>query len=188
VTFSRALFVATFLIECSVAIPSATAGKVKIDFDRDADFSHVQRYEWRTHPVFERNPQLKEVYSVGIQLVLSAGNRELIKRGLHPVESEPDVFVTFFLAAQDAERLKTTIESSPWWVSGYGWYGTPTWTYTEVEPYRQGTLVIDVVDARTSKLLWRAYCSDEIDDMRQRHKNINSIVGKSLGKFPPKKK
>jgi hypothetical protein len=166
-------------------ISQAVAQKVEVQFDHEADFSHIRLYEWRTHPVFEKNPELKEKYATGIQLVLEAGNKELAKRRLLPVDNSPDVFVTFFLAGEGAQQMRTYFESG--WGPGYGWYGAPTWTVTEIEHYVQGLIVIEMIDARTSKLLWRAWGGQQIKDWRERDKNINSVVKKALGKFPPKK-
>jgi hypothetical protein len=176
------------LLGCFLLAPPAFAQKVKVDFDKDTDFSHVRGYQWRTHPVFEKRPDLKERYATGIQIVLEAGNAQLMKKGLQPVDVSPDVFVTFFLVAQDEQRLKTVDDFGPWWGTAYGWYGQPVWSHTEVEYYKAGMLVLDIVDARTSKLIWRAYCSDTITDMRNRDKNITSAVKKALKKFPPKHK
>jgi len=166
-------------------IPQAVAQKVEVEFDHEADFSHIRSYEWRTHPVFEKNPDLKEKYATGIQLVLEAGNKELAKRGLAPADGPADVFVTFFLAGEGAQEMRTYFESG--WGSGYGWYGVPTWTVTEIEHYVQGLLVIEILDAKTSKLLWRAWGGDQISEWRERAKHVNSVVKKALGKFPPKK-
>jgi hypothetical protein len=49
-------------------------------------------------------------------------------------------------------------------------------------------LVLDIVDARTSKLLWRAYGGEKIDDFRNRDKDIKAVVKKALQRFPPKRK
>jgi hypothetical protein len=185
--FGRSAVVACVLGYHIPVLP-AFAQKVSVEFDHEADFSKVKRYQWRTHPVFEKKPELQNTYATGIQLVLEAGNQQLMKQGLQPVDASPDVFVTFFLIAQDAQELKTTVDSGPWWGYGYGWYAPPAWTITEVEYYKEGMLVIDIVDAHTSKLLWRAYCSDQIRNMRTRDKNINSAVRKALGRFPPKQK
>ena len=163
--------------------------KVKVEFDQEADFSHIRQYEWRTHPIFEKNPDLQQVYATGIQLVLTAGNKELAKRGLEPVEFSPDVFITFFIYARAVQDVKTNLEPSPWWGAGYGWYAPSAWiATTEVDNYLDGSLVIDVVDARSSKMIWRAYCGEEIRDMRNRHENIDSAVRKAFDRFPPKKK
>jgi len=176
------------LLGCLLLALPAHAQKVTVDFDHDADFSRIRGYQWRTHPVFEKRPDLKERYSVGIQIVLEAGNAQLMKKGLQPADVSPDVFVTFFLVAQDEQRLKTVDDFGPWYGTAYGWYGQPVWSHTEVEYYKAGMLVLDIVDARTSKLIWRAYCSDTITDMRNRDKNITSAVKKALKKFPPKHK
>jgi len=171
----------------SLVIPSALGQKVKVEFDPEADFSHIRHYEWRTHPVFEKNPQLQETYAVAIQLVMSAGNAQLMKQGLQPVDSSPDVFVTFFVQAQPGQSVNI-VDIGPWWNYGYGWYAPPTWTTTEIDSFLSGMLVMDIVDARTSKLLWRAYCSDKIRDMSKRDKNITAATRKALQKFPPKQK
>jgi len=163
----------------------AMAGKADIQFDPGTDFSHIRRYQWRTHPVFEKNPELQERYHVGIQLVMQAGNAQLMKRGLHPDDASPDVFVTFYLLSHEAQELETVASS---WGGGYGWYGAPSWTVTEIQHYLRGMLVIDIVDAATSKLLWRAHCGEDIKDMRNRDKNIAAAVRKALGQFPPKKR
>jgi len=99
------------------------------------------------------------------------------------VESDPDVFVTFFILTRDVQQIKTT-DISAW--SGYYWYAAPTWTITELEQFVRGMLVIDIVNARTSKLVWRAICGDEIKDMRKRDKKINAAVRKAFDRFPPK--
>jgi Domain of unknown function (DUF4136) len=176
-------------ILASCALVSTAAGeKIKVEFAPNADFSRVRLYQWRTHPVFEKHPDMKEVYGTGIQLVMQEGNAQLMKRGLQPADSSPDVFVTFFLQATGGSRTVTTSSPDPWWGPGYGWYASPTWVTTTVENYLQGMLVLDIVDARTSNLLWRAYCSEKIDDFRKRDKDIKSVVKKALERFPPKQK
>ena len=177
---------ALYLFAGLLLVPSAFAQKVSIDFDNEADFSRIQRYQWRTHPAFEKHPELKEKYATGIQLVLEASNGELMKKGLRPSDGPPDVFITFYLAAEDNQKVQIITEAIPG--SWYGWYGQPTWTRTEVDYYKTGMMVMDIVDAKTSKLIWRAYCSDTIRDMRHRDENVNATVKKAFKSFPPKHK
>jgi hypothetical protein len=165
---------------CWIVPPHAHGQKVNIEFDPKTDFSHVRLYEWRTHPVFEKHPELQELYATGSQLVMSAGNEQLMKQGLKPDDTSPDVYITFFIQASGGQSVRITD-------SGYGWYGPTTWS-TEVERYVNGMLVIDIVDARTSKLMWRAYCGDKIKDFTKRHEKITAAVRKALRQFPPKQK
>jgi len=171
---------------CLLMAPALLAQKVTIDFDKDADFSRVQTYQWRVHPAFEKNPELRDLYATGIQLVLEAGNRELMKKGLRPAEGSPDVFVTFILSAEDRKEVRTITEfTSGGW---YGWYAPPVWTRTEIDYHLAGMIVLDIVDAATSKLMWRAYCTDTIREMRKRDENISSAVKKAIDRYPPKRK
>jgi hypothetical protein len=153
--------VRTSLLACLLSgsllqMPAFAAG-VEIEFDPQADFTRLRQFQWRTHPVFEKNPQLQETYATGIQLVMEATNAQLMKRGLSIVDSSPDVFVSFYLQAEVGERVN-------------------------------GMLVLEMFDARTSKLLWRAYCHDRIKDMSKRDKNITAVVKKAVERFPPKQK
>jgi len=175
-----------YIVGCGILIPAALAQKVEIQSDPGADFSRIHTYQWRTHPIFEKYPELKSIYATGIQLVLDAGNEQLMKRGFQPVEDSPNVFVTFFILTKEGQEIKTRYETG--WGAGTYWYGVPTWTVTEVEQYLRGMLVIEILDASTSKLLWRASCGDKIKDPRNRDKNVNDAVKKAFDRFPPKSK
>jgi hypothetical protein len=189
-TYMRRLSLAALLL--LTLATSGFAEKVIVDFDEKADFSHIRTYQWRTHPVFEKDPSLLQKFAVAIHLVQQSGNKELAKRGFHPTESNPDVYFTFFIVAEAGQEAQTTAVASVgmWSASPYGWYGgeMPVWAKTKMVNFVQGMLVLDVVDPKTSKLLWRATYSDEIRDMSNRDKNIDSAVKKALSKFPPKKK
>ncbi|MFY2557522.1 DUF4136 domain-containing protein [Corallococcus terminator] len=60
---------------------------------------------------------------------------------------------------------------------------------TYVREYEQGTLLLDIVDARSKKLVWRGQAQSEIDDNAKAEKqqsNINKAVTEMLERFPPK--
>ena len=64
--------------------------------------------------------------------------------------------------------------------------------YENCEPkvieYEQGTLVIDVVDTHTNKVVWRGWAQDSvqgmIDNQDQMEKKINEAVTKMMKEFP----
>ena len=178
--------VSLICLSASYLLIPAFGQKVKVEFDPEADFSRIHQYQWRTHPAFEKNPQLLEMYSTAIQLVLDTGNTQLRNKGLQPADSSPDVFITFFLHAELGQTV-TMVDSGPWWGPGW-WYAPPAWITTQIDSHLNGSMLMDIVDAGSSKLLWRAYCTDKIDDMRTRDKNITAIVKKALKGFPPKQK
>jgi hypothetical protein len=165
---------------------SASAQKVKIDFDRDFAFSNIHRYEWRTHPIFEKHPELRDTYSTAIQLVMNATNQQLMKKGYQPASSTPDVFLTFFVTARQGTKTYTDMIDP--FVGWYGWYYPPVWTVTRTEQYLEGTLVMDMVSPEGLKLVWRASATDAIEDFRTRDKNVDSAIKKIFKKFPPEQK
>jgi Domain of unknown function (DUF4136) len=66
-----------------------------------------------------------------------------------------------------------------------GWYGWGT-RYVRV-PYAEGTLVIDLRDPTTRSLVWRAIAAEEKSDASEIEGKLDSVVKKSIDKYPPKK-
>lgn len=166
----------------SLGCMTSAAQKVKTDFDKAVDFSRFHTYSWRQNPVFEKNPELQEQFSVASDLIRSDVNQNLTKRGFSRVEDSPDFYITFFITAKGMQDVRT-ISTGGWYGWGNFWY--PGWAEV-VSRYMEGTLVLDFVDASTKQLAWRAYCQVEIHDMKTRHEKIEKAVKKALQKFPPK--
>jgi len=173
---------------CALLALCGKAQSVKIDFNRNFDFSKVHRYEWRTHPIFEKHPELRDQYSTAIQLVMNATNKQLMKKGYQSVTSTPDVFLTFFVTGKDVTRTYTDMIGPGVGYGWYGWYTPPVWTVTRSEQYLEGTLLMDMVDPKDTQLIWRASATDSVKDFRNRDKNVDAAVKKIFSKFPPKQK
>ena len=73
----------------------------------------------------------------------------------------------------------------PW---GYGYWPGYNWGYTEARQYPEGTLVLDIVDARTRKLVWVGTLQREVRSTNPSGKQVQKAVKKLLKNFPPKKK
>ena len=66
----RAMPALPVIAGCLLLVARVNAQKINVDFSRDFDFSKVHNYEWRTHPIFEKNPALSERYSTAIERIL----------------------------------------------------------------------------------------------------------------------
>ena len=170
---------------------SVSGEMVRVESTPGFDFSNYKRYSWRLHPVFEKRPDLAEKYSVGIELVKNAANQNLIGRRFQSTLEEPDFLITFLLTG-DVKKDVDVIEvgGGYGWGGWYGWGPTyyPGWSTTIVSNYVEGVLVLDIVDAKTKQLVWRAYCRDDVREWKNRDKNVKKVVDKALKKFPPKSK
>ena len=170
---------ATFMAALWVT-QAAWAQKVQVDYDQEFDFSGFKSYAWKMHPVMEADPELRA--SVGAELVRMALSRELLDKGFEPVEEEfADFYVTGFGTRERGSEITGAIG---------GWYNTSpyymqSWGTVMVRNYVEGTLVLDIIDAKTKQLAWRAYCQGAVRNMSKRHKVINKAIRKALKKFPP---
>jgi len=51
-------------------------------------------------------------------------------------------------------------------------------------PYQEGTLIIDLIDRRTGKVIWRGYAVGEVDNPEKAVKDIPVVVTSILNKLP----
>jgi hypothetical protein len=101
-------------------------------------------------------------------------------RGYVLDERNADFTVAYYASAR--ERLDVTL-----WDYGYaprwgGWGRRPGYT---ARPFTEGTLIVDVVDARTSELLWRGRASAEVSDEPAAFRaRLREAVDRIVSRFP----
>src|SRR5437879_12117526 len=125
------------------------AQQVKTDYDHSVNFGQYKTYSWEK--VQTKDPLL-------VDRIKDAVNSALNAKGGTLVPSGGDVEVFAIETTQNRQTLDT-------FYNGFGggrrWGGFGDAT-TTVETYRVGTLVIDLFDAKTEKLLWRGSSSDTL--------------------------
>lgn len=160
---------------------------VRTDFDHDYDFSFYQTYRWaivkelNPNDALQRNPLVGDRVKASVDRVLQAKGFKLMETG------EVDFVVVVHAGVQ--EKMEVT----DWGTSYYGggWYN-PWWGsyggHTDVSYYKEGTLVIDVVNAKKMKLTWRGLGTATVKDYKDSKKmeaDIDKAVNKILASFPP---
>lgn len=159
-----------------LAAQGARAQKVTMEFDQSVDFSKYKTFAIRDGQLNSRNPALSSPL-VKRQIEADIQN-DLTAKGLTMVTSGPaDLNVRYTFGA----ARKTEVEAYP-----AGWYGWGT-RYVRA-PYAEGTLVIDLRDPATRSLVWRAIAAEEKSDATKIEGKLDSMVKKSIDKYPPKKK
>ena len=119
------------------------AATVRVESTPAFDFTRYKRYSWRTHPVFEKRPELSERYSVGIQLVKNAVNEHLMGRGYQSTQGPADFYITFFLTGEARQDVDVVYRGDAYgWGGWYGWSSMyyPSWTETVTTNYVEGRL------------------------------------------------
>jgi len=147
--------------------------KVATDYDRSANFAPLKSYSWR-----EGTPLPNPLMS---GRVVAAVDRELAAKGFTKVESGGDVNVTYHASADKEVDIQSFNTGGP-----YACYGGCS-TSTTVTHVTVGTIIVDIVDAKTDKMLWRGSASDTVsDDPSRNEQKINDGVKMMFAGFPPK--
>jgi hypothetical protein len=168
-----------------VLLAGCATVSVATDYDRSTDFAKYRTYKFVGGHIVN-NGVLDDGNTLVRDRIESALTRELQSKGLTPATGDPDLFVGYMAGA----RRRTEIEGmgpytpgvGPYWNSG--WW-TPGYMEWWTRSYEEGTLVIDLVDAPSKRLVWRAYTRAEVS-APVTEKKVNAAVEKAFKDFPPK--
>jgi len=155
-----------------------SAQQVKTDYDRSANFAQYKTYSWE---------QVKTKDPLEVDRIKSAVNAALAAKGWTQVDSGGDVSIVSMEITQNQQTLNTFYDG---FGGGWGWrrfggggFGEAT---TTTETYKVGTLVVDLFDSKTKKLLWRGTSSDTLSNNSNKNiKNMDKGVEKLFKQFPP---
>src|SRR6266567_4985328 len=159
-----------------VALGTALAQHVKTDFDHRANFSQYKTYSWQ---------EIKPANSLWDARIQRAVDAQLAAKGWTKVDSGGDVAIVAIAASHTERTLQTFYDGmgGGWRWRGFGGMGEAT---TTEQDYKEGTLVVDVYDAKTKQLIWRGSSEDTVSNNAQKNeKNLDKGVAKMFKKFPP---
>jgi hypothetical protein len=157
---------------------NSSAQQVKTDYDRNANFGQYKTYSWE---------QVKTKDPLLVDRIKSAANTALAAKGWTQVDSGGDVSIIAIEMTQNQQTLNTFYDG---FGGGWGWrrfggggFGEAT---TTTETYKVGTLVVDLFDTKTKKLIWRGVSSDTLSNNSDKNiKNLDKGVAKMFKQFPP---
>jgi hypothetical protein len=129
-----------------VAVAAALAGEPGVSYDRHAGVVELRSYRWARPLEMEEEPLVH-------QRLVAAIDYHLRMHGLRETDADADVWVTYHSDSGgevviDTERYGYTLGPGWYWGAGLG-------SRERVHRYPAGTLVVDVWDGATGRLLWR---------------------------------
>jgi len=156
----------------------SSAGQVKTDYDRSANFAQYKTYCWA---------QVKTKDALDVDRIKAAVNAALAAKGWTQVDSGADVSIVAMEITQNQQTLNTFYDG---FGGGWGWrrfggggFGEAT---TTTETYKVGTVVVDLFDTKTKQLIWRGTSSDTLSNNSDKNiKNLDKGVEKMFKNFPP---
>lgn len=176
------------LLAVLVTPAAGCATNTRNDFDPTADFSKFRTYSLLGGKEIEKTGLLENSLVRGrIETLIS---RQLDARGLRPVplEQGPDLEIFYWVGVKEKQQVTTTPRY------GYGYGYDPTWSgrwgpvYNDVvvTNYREGTLIIDLLDARTKNLVWRTYLVRALSENPDKNlRGADKDLEKAFRSYPP---
>lgn len=173
--------ITTFAIGVVLLGTIAFAQNINYDFDKAANFAGFTTYAWVP------GAAIPDRFSH--DRIVAAIDAQMTAKRLTPVsrQANPDLLVAYHAAFE--KDVEITGFSSGW--GGFRFpagYGSGVARANEIIT---GTLIVDLVDARTRTIVWRGTASKDIKanaTPQQRDKNINRAAEKLFKNYPPRAK
>ena len=181
-------FVFALLIMSGCSTISVTS-----DYDKEVDFSNYKTFEY--YGWTEESDRILNRFDK--ERIEKAFGAEFAKRGLKYVKENGDIIVSLFIVVD--QKTTTTAYTTHYNMGGYGyeprwgWYGgygtgmgSSSTQYSE-EDYLLGTLVVDIFDKESKKLIWQSVGQKIVDENPEtREKNAEKVAAAIMEPYPVK--
>ena len=157
--------------------------QVATDYDKNVDFANYKSFAF-----FKSGIDKVEISDLDKRRILNAIDAELTAKGITKSEN-PDLLVNIFTKSR--QQVDVNQFNAGW---GYGWgWGWNPWMWggrsTTVSTTTEGTLYIDLIDARKKELIWQGEGVGVLtQNINKKDERIKEFVKKILEKYPPGKK
>ena len=176
---------AILLMGVALLVGSSYAQKVGISYVKSTDFAKYKTYAWKPGHTLGKS-QILPMELID-QTVLSVIRPILAAKGLKEVTTNPDVYLTYFVSLTQKSEVGPLDTFDTFGELGYQASDTfvAPWNESMVTSYRKGILLLDIVDARTNALVWRAHCKRATDAPRDPKGTLENTIRKALSDYPP---
>jgi hypothetical protein len=186
----------------ALALLAGCASTSRAEYDREVDFSRYQTFAWAAP---ERQEVKDPILDSGLldRRVGRIVRETLTERGFREVDpDEADFLVTYHTTTRDrvssgGSNVRVHLAYGRgyryyphWYDPFYGpyhpYYGPfPARHGPDRRDYREGTLIIDVVDQEREELVWRNWRASEVRQDLFSEKQVRDRVQRILRDFPP---
>ncbi|MGH8126902.1 MAG: DUF4136 domain-containing protein [Gammaproteobacteria bacterium] len=166
-----------------LALASGCAAPVHVEYN-NASYAKWHNFAWE---VPQQGAVANPILNSGILTtrVEEAVSETLSKAGYHKVDDQKnaDFIVTYHTAMALRQEPQSGISFA------YGTYGLGFNTLFLTQPgpqqVQEGSLILDVIDARTKKLVWRGWITKGLNQSNYSQQSVNEAVQRIFAKFPP---
>ena len=167
----------------AVPVGGCASPKIGYDFDRNVDFSAYQAYAWVPGAQEATGDSRLDSSLIDARIRAAIDAQLRLKGYTATAKDKPQFLVAYHIGMKDLIKGSSTQN-----YIGDRAHGTYT-TLSDIHGYKEGTLLIDIVDAGSKQLVWQASALAEVEEgltPKERDERINGIVRAMLSHFPPK--
>ncbi len=158
---------------------SCSTVRVATDYDRDANFDNYASFAF-----YKPGIDKAKISDLDKKRILRAIESQLTSKGMIKTQN-PSLLVSIFTKERERVNMYNNHFGygwgwHPWWYGGY--YGSHVSSKTE------GTLYIDLIDAKTKELVWQGIGTSNLitsSNIEKKEERIREIVSEILAKYPP---
>lgn len=164
-----------FYLALSLILPlfGCSSIYVKSDYDHEIDFANYATFKWMPHPK-KRSKNSVAKGSLLDKRIRRAVEQELRARGFEVKKYGPaDALLAYHI------NLQKRVEISP---VGYRYWG---WPRAHVHRYREGSIIIDVVDPDLKQLVWRGAAVGAVGSPNTSQEKISEAMARVFEEYPP---
>lgn len=158
-----------------------TSPKITSNVNPESDFSQYKTYNFASPMGTDRNGVQTPLTSM---VKVSLG-QEMENRG-YTLSDDPDLIVNAFVNTEQRMSVRQVPSGDPYFY-GYrgGYYNTWGGYTTQVNEYTQGTLVVDLVDAKKNMLAWEAHAEQRLKSNPEpiTQERVNGVVSQVMAQF-----
>jgi hypothetical protein len=170
---------ASALVGVAMAGASVMAQTVTIDYDHTVNFAKFKTYTW--DKVHATDPDVESRITLAL-------NRDMAGRYMTEVAKGGDVTIVAVDATKDQQEFADFYNALPdySWQRAWGSSGFMD-SQATLKDIPLNTLVIDMYDTKTHKLLWRGTVTEPAAKSEDKNdRTIDKAVTELIGKYPPK--
>ena len=165
------------LISLTIGLSACASVRTQSSFDQGVNFAAYKSYAWL--PAFRwRQSWFQQRMSPIDEHIRQFVREDLNAKGLREAAGgKPDIWVVYYAGINEPVDV-ATLDYKPWW-------GEQPPPGMNGGPYNRGTLVLDVIDAKSDSLIWRGSAPGALRTPDEDPKRVDKALTDLLAGFPP---
>ena len=167
-----------FVVSLALSFIHCSTLSVNTDYDESLTFSGLKTYFWLPAPRTLKDDPRVDWETLDLR-VKRAVDEVLSAKGFSRLPTGKPDFLVVYNVSLERRVIPTTLDATHAATRPQGWASFD---------YEEGTLILNILEAETQKLMWQGRARDEVSfvvDPEKRKKQISKAVKLMLENFPP---